>query len=102
MLFQILFNLNSCSVSINMTRERSPTDQTCQFPAHHQERTTALGASGLTVAREAAGASLVAVWQTTTNNAPAAFLRRLNQRVLVHVYAPDDGRGDARNTLSHT
>jgi len=45
---------------------------------------------------------LVVVWQTTTNNAPAASLQRLNQRFLVQLYAPDDGRGDARNMLSHT
>jgi len=25
-----------------------------------------------------------------------------NQRLLVQLYAPDDGRGDARNMLSHT
>jgi hypothetical protein len=39
--------------------------------AHHQERTTALGASGFTV-----GALLVVVWQTMTNNAPTATLQR--------------------------
>jgi len=42
--------------------------------AHHQEHTTALGASGFTVGE---------------------------QRLLVQLYAPDDGRGDARNMLSH-
>jgi hypothetical protein len=41
--------------------------------------------------REAAGALLVVVWQTTTNNTPAASLQRLNQRLLVQLYAPDDG-----------
>jgi len=51
--------------------------------------------------REAAGALLVMVCQTT-NNAPATSLQRLNQRLLVQLYAPDDGRGDARNMLSHT
>jgi len=34
--------------------------------------------------------------------AGAASLQRSNQRLLVQLYAPDDGRGDARNTLSHT
>ena len=45
---------------------------------------------------------LVVVCQTTTNNAPAAALQRLNQRLLVQLYAPYDERGDARNMLSHT
>jgi hypothetical protein len=27
---------------------------------------------------------------------------RLNQRLLVQLYAPDDGRGEARNKLSYT
>jgi hypothetical protein len=49
-----------------------------------------------------AGVLLVVVWQTTTNNAPAAALQQLKQRLLVQLYAPDDGRGDARNMLSHT
>jgi len=47
---------------------------------------------------------LVVVWpagQTTTNNAAAASFQRQNQRLLVQLYAPDDGRGDARNMLSH-
>jgi len=57
--------------------------------------------------REAAGALLVVVWhvitcQTTTNNAPAASLQRENQRLLVQLHAPDDGRGDARNMSCHT
>ena len=52
--------------------------------------------------REAAGALLVMVWQTTTNNAPATSLQQLNQRLLVQLYAPDDGRGDVRSMLSHT
>ena len=52
--------------------------------------------------RAAAGALLVVVCQTTTNNTPAAALQRLNQRLLVQLYAPDDGWGDARNMLSHT
>jgi len=52
--------------------------------------------------RLAAGALLVVVWQTTTNNAPLVALQRLNQRLLVQLYAPDDGRGDARNMLSQT
>jgi hypothetical protein len=51
--------------------------------------------------REAAGALLVVVWQTTANNAPVASLQRLNQKFLVQMYAPDDARGDAQNT-SHT
>jgi len=45
---------------------------------------------------------LVVVCQTMTNNAPAATLQRLNQRLLVQLYAPDDGRGEARNMLGHT
>jgi hypothetical protein len=55
--------------------------------------------------REAVRALLVVVWQTcqtTTNNAPAAVLQRLNQRLLVQLYAPDDGRRDARNMSSDT
>jgi hypothetical protein len=55
--------------------------------------------------RLAAGDLLVVVWQTcqtTTNNSPAANLQRLNQRLLLQLYAPDDRRGDARNMLSHT
>ena len=44
------------------------------------------------------GALLVVVWQvtcqTTTNNAPATAFQRLNQRLLVQLYAPDDGWGD--------
>jgi len=31
---------------------------------------------------------LVVVWQTKTNNAPAASLHRWNQRLLVQLYAP--------------
>ena len=42
--------------------------------------------------RAAAGASLVVVRQTMTNNAAAAALQRFNQRLLVQLYAPDDGR----------
>jgi hypothetical protein len=45
----------------------------------------------------AVGALLVVVWHTTTNNAPTASLQ-----LLLQLYAPDDGRGDARNMLSHT
>jgi hypothetical protein len=45
------------------------------LPTHHQEHTTALG---------------------------AAAVQWLNQRLLVQLYAPDDGQGDARNMLSHT
>ena len=52
--------------------------------------------------REAAGALLVVVCQTMTNNAPAANLQRYSQRLLVQSYALDDGRGNARNMLSHT
>jgi hypothetical protein len=52
--------------------------------------------------RAAAGALLVVVCQTTTNNGPTAVLQRLNQRLLVQLYAPDDGRRDARNMLSDT
>jgi len=47
-------------------------------------------------------ALLVMVWQTTTNNAATAMLQRQNQRLLMQLYAPDDGRGSARNMLSHT
>jgi hypothetical protein len=42
------------------------------------------------------------VCQTTTNNAQAAAVQRLNQRLLVQLYAPDDGQEDARNMSSHT
>ena len=52
--------------------------------------------------RKVVGALLVVVWQTTTNNAPPTSLQRLNQRLLVQLYAPDDGWGDSRNMLSHT
>ena len=52
--------------------------------------------------KEEAGALLVVVCQTMTNNAVAASLQRLNQMLLVQLYAPDDGRGDAQNMLSHT
>jgi len=52
--------------------------------------------------RAAAAALLVMVCRTTTNDAPAAALQRLNQRLLVQLYAPDDGRWDAQNKLSHT
>jgi hypothetical protein len=52
--------------------------------------------------REAAGASLVVVWQTTTNNTSAASLQRQNQRLLAQLYAPDDWQGDAQNMLSYT
>jgi hypothetical protein len=45
-----------------------------RLPTHHQEHTTALGASGLTVGEHQ---------------------QQLNQRLLVQSYAPDDGRGDA-------
>jgi len=58
------------------------------LPAHHQERTTALGASGFTVV----GRGLAGTCQTTTNNAPTATFQRYNQRLLVQLYAPDDGR----------
>jgi hypothetical protein len=55
--------------------------------------------------RAVAGAMLVVVWQvcqTRTNNTSAASLQPKNQRLLVQLYAPDDGRGDAQNMLSHT
>jgi len=41
-----------------------------RLSAHHQERKTALGASGFTVWSVAVGALLVVVCQTATNNAP--------------------------------
>ena len=43
------------------------------------------------------------LWKETaaTNNVQAVSFQRQNQRLLVQLYAPDDGRGDARNTLSH-
>ena len=66
-----------------------------RLPAHHQEHTTALGASAFTVAEKI-------TCQTTTKNAPAASLQCYNQRLLVQLYAPDDGREDTRNILSHT
>jgi hypothetical protein len=49
-----------------------------------------------------AGALMVVVWQTTSNSAPAAAPQWLNQRLLVQLYAPDDGQGDTRNMLSYT
>jgi len=48
-----------------------------------------------------AGAFLVVVWQTMTNNAPAAALQRLNQRLPVQLYAPDDGPGDPKHVEPH-
>ena len=93
-----------------------------RLTAHHQEHTTALGASGLTVGEKRLERcwswpgrfshnslslhillnKMAAIALCTTNNAPAASVQRLNQRLLVQLYAPDDGRGDARNMLSHT
>jgi len=35
-------------------------------------------------------------------NAPPAALQRLHQRLLVQLYAPDDGRGYAQNMWRHT
>ena len=70
--------------------------------AHYQESTTALGASGFYRWSVVVAALLVMVWQTTTNNAATAMLQRQNQRLLMQLYAPDDGRGSARNMLSHT
>jgi len=40
--------------------------------------------------------------QTTTNRTATTTLQRENQRLLMQLYAPDDGRRDARNMLSHT
>jgi ribosome modulation factor len=50
--------------------------------------------------REVVGALLVVDWQTcqtTTNIAPNAMLQQENQKLLVQLYNPVDGRGDARN-----
>ena len=47
--------------------------------------------------REEAEALLVVVWQV-----PDHDQQWLNQRLLVQLYAPDDGQGDAQNMLSHT
>jgi hypothetical protein len=79
---------------------------------HHQELKPVLAFSGFAYVKRvgrwgcwkltASGALLVVVWQNTNNNAPAAALLRLNQRLLVQLYAPDDGWRDARNMLSHT
>jgi hypothetical protein len=74
------------------------------LPAHYQDHTTTIGAPGFFWGGEAAGELLVVVWQscqTTTHNAPAASVQRKNQRLLLQLYAPDDGRGGARNMLSH-
>jgi hypothetical protein len=73
--------------------------------AHHQERTTAIRASGFTVGiwrLERCWSWSGITCQTTTNNFPTATLQRSNQRLLVQLYAPDDGRKGARNMLSHT
>ena len=47
-------------------------------------------------------ALLVMVWQTMTNKAAIATLWQQNQRLLMQLQAPDDGRGSAQNMLSHT
>jgi hypothetical protein len=52
--------------------------------------------------REAVGALLIVVCQTTTSNAPTASLQPFNQWPLVQLYVSDDERGDTRNMLSHT
>ena len=36
------------------------------------------------------------------SGAPAPALQRLNQKILLQLYAPNDGWGEARNMLSHT
>jgi hypothetical protein len=66
------------------------------LPAHHQEHTTAPGASAFT-----AGEQRPEHWwswsgQTVTTNAPAVALQ-----LLVQLCATDDGRGDAQNMLNH-
>jgi len=58
---------------------------------HHHERTTALGASGFTAGEKRAEALLPVVCQTMTNNAPTATLQQQNQKLLVQLYATDDG-----------
>jgi hypothetical protein len=68
-------------------------DSTCfgRLPAHYQEHTAALEASGFTVGEQRLERCCSWSGQTATN-----------QSLLVQLYAPDDGRGDARNALSHT
>jgi hypothetical protein len=39
---------------------------------------------------------------TTTNSTATTTLQRWNQRLLMQLQAPDDGRGGARNMLSKT
>jgi hypothetical protein len=59
------------------------------LPAHHQELTTALTASGFTL--EHGGSSVVGrslssyTGQTTTNNAATTTLQRKNQRLLMQL-----------------
>jgi len=73
-----------------------------RLPAHHQEHTTALGATGLTVGEQ----RLERCWSWYARPRPTTIqphaLQPLNHRFLVQLYAPDDGREDARNMLSHT
>jgi hypothetical protein len=58
-----------------------------RLPAHHQEHTTALGTSGF----------------TTGEQRPERCWSWSGQvRLLVQLYALDEGRGNARNMLSHT
>jgi len=40
--------------------------------------------------------------QITTNSTATTTLQRENQRLLMQLFASDDGRGDGRNMLSHT
>jgi hypothetical protein len=56
-----------------------------RLSAHHQEHATTLGASGFTVEEK----RLDRCWSWSG-------------RLLVQLYANDDGRGDTRNMLSHT
>jgi hypothetical protein len=42
------------------------------------------------------------VCRTVTNNAATTTLQRQNQRLLMQLYAPDDGHGSTQNMLSDT
>jgi len=62
-----------------------------RLAARHQEHTTALGASLLTVGEK----WLERCWSSR-------FSPTVKPEAPNALYAPDDGRGDARNMLSHT
>jgi len=71
-----------------------------RLPAHHQEHTTALGASGFTVGEKRLERCVL--WSTDHNTQRYSRpFQRQKQRLLVQLYAPDDAWGDARNMLTH-